>query len=495
MLVRYLYLLTFFSTESFGGTPESEDELSDTNSYIDIPLYDSDEEELSDSSELLDCGIQPEPYDQKLYKDAPITVEESMISILTFLQSEGLTGAGLSKLVSLIELHCLKPNKCFSSTYTLFKQFESVKSPLMSHFYCSVCLKEIEKNRKCDDCKLLSPEIDQVIILSLKDQVSALYERPGFLTDIKYKNVRIKLNSDNLEDIYDGAIYKEAEKGILSESQNISFTWNTDGVSLYDSSRVQLWPFYLVVNELSPETRFKQENMILAACYIGKKKPNCNVFLKHVYENVMQLQKGFPVNVPGSTESINVKATIICGTCDSPAKAMVFNQKHFNGFYSCPICLSKGEKSERSENVFVHPFQENVELRTEEGYEQDVTIAMEMNRGVNLKLRDASHGIKGPTFLYLMVPSMLLSTSVDAMHCIYLGVMRQLLDLWFNKAYKDEQFSLRKVSKVVNHYFVSIKPPNFVKRLPRPLSERASFKAYEFLLFFFTIHYQCCILS
>ena len=56
-------------------------------------------------------------------------------------------------------------------------------------------------------------------------------------------------------DIYDGAAYIKYET-FLSNQANISFTLNTDGVALYRSSKVGIWPIWLVVNELPPSERY-----------------------------------------------------------------------------------------------------------------------------------------------------------------------------------------------------------------------------------------------
>ncbi|XP_052130279.1 uncharacterized protein LOC127751196 isoform X1 [Frankliniella occidentalis] len=271
----------------------------------------------------------------------------------------------------------------------------------------------------------------------------------------------------------------------LSEKFNISFMWNTDGVCLYDSSKLQLWPLYLVINELPPEKRYKRENLILAAVYIGESKPTVNVFLKHVYPLVEQLKQGVSVNVAGEQEPVLIKACIICGTCDTPAKSMMFNMKHFNGFFSCPKCYSLGEKSDRTEQVFVHPYEENAQPRTDENFEEDAILATVTNANKAASARTASHGVKGASYLYIMVNTMILSTSIDTLHCIYLGCMHQLMDLWFHKSHKDEPYSLYKVTKVVSTLLTSIKPPHFVKRLPRSLDHFANFKGFEFLMLFF----------
>ncbi len=58
-----------------------------------------------------------------------------------------------------------------------------------------------------------------------------------------------------IRDIYDGAAYRK-HSTFLNNPANISFTLNTDGVSLYRSSSISIWPVWLVVNELPPRKRY-----------------------------------------------------------------------------------------------------------------------------------------------------------------------------------------------------------------------------------------------
>lgn len=57
-----------------------------------------------------------------------------------------------------------------------------------------------------------------------------------------------------IQDITDGTAYRSmCEEGqFLSSSTNLSAVMNTDGVNLFSSSKVQLWPIFLAINELSP---------------------------------------------------------------------------------------------------------------------------------------------------------------------------------------------------------------------------------------------------
>ena len=61
-----------------------------------------------------------------------------------------------------------------------------------------------------------------------------------------------------ISDVYDGKAYQIhiAEGGFLSNTMNISLLLNTDGVQVFKSSNLSLWPVYLVINELPPHLRY-----------------------------------------------------------------------------------------------------------------------------------------------------------------------------------------------------------------------------------------------
>lgn len=61
-----------------------------------------------------------------------------------------------------------------------------------------------------------------------------------------------------VDDIYQGRLYKEHfQPGkFLYNPHNISLTANTDGVALIKSSKINIWPIYMVINELPPKERY-----------------------------------------------------------------------------------------------------------------------------------------------------------------------------------------------------------------------------------------------
>lgn len=168
------------------------------------------------------------------------------MAILTFSLKFKLTGACLVALLKLILLFIPTPNLFKSTVYLFKKSFSDIHNPLVRHFYCSSCFNDVEENEICEACPRVGQKNSYFIEIPIINQMKTLYRRPGFVNKLQYRQNRKKVNAENYEDIYDGQIYQELCQplGLLSNPNNISFLWNTDGLSLYKSSKFQIWPFF-----------------------------------------------------------------------------------------------------------------------------------------------------------------------------------------------------------------------------------------------------------
>ena len=132
-----------------------------------------------------------------------------------------------------------------------------------------------------------------------------------------------------LRDALDGSEYKKHHR-FVNQPCNVTFTLNTDGVSLFRSSSVDLWPIWLAVNELPPTVRyvcvysspfpllskqqqktncciythsttymirFKRKNLLLAGLWFGRSKPTMSTFLKPLMDHLKTLSSRgtFPI--------------------------------------------------------------------------------------------------------------------------------------------------------------------------------------------------------
>lgn len=489
-----------YSHEGFAGAFD-EQLLDISNDYPELNV--EEEMHIVDYSVLDDATVDLDEHaaesstvhtkDDLPYEGAPINLWESLTAILTFAQSEKISGASLARLISLISIHLPQPNKFFQSNHTLFKLLEKQKEAVDITFFCTKCYKiRPSISELCDVCTDDARSVNYFITLPLAPQIRKLYERPDFVQDIKYKSTRVKENDNNIEDIYDGEIYKEAERSFLTSDTDLTFTWNTDGLQVFKSTSYSMWPWYLVVNELPPEKRYLSENMLIAGIWGSVVKPHPNIYLKKIYNELSNLRKGIDVKFYNSDVVHKIKCCVLCGTCDAPARASFLNMKSHSGFYSCPICLCRGV---RYDNTTVFPFEENFPLRTPQQYEDCLRKAV--NTRVILtedkKKEEECKGIKGPTILSGIVQNPFKTTAIDSMHCVYLGVTRQLLHLWFDKDDKDEKWSIHSKIKIVSGRLLKMTPPHFVERAAQSIEKLTYWKASELRTFLF--YYCLCILS
>ena len=102
---------------------------------------------------------------------------------------------------------------------------------------------------------------------------------------------RRDMETSSLSDIIDGADYRMLCQvgGILHKNQNLTCTFNTDGVALFKSSRIEIWPVYIAINEIPPRERFQCKNIILWGLWQGCGKPPTYTFLKPLVDDLKVL--------------------------------------------------------------------------------------------------------------------------------------------------------------------------------------------------------------
>uniref|UniRef100_A0A6V7IHC1 Transposase domain-containing protein n=1 Tax=Bracon brevicornis TaxID=1563983 RepID=A0A6V7IHC1_9HYME len=479
----------FDASDGYSTIDDNDYDKNEDNHYRDVD--DQDDEELVeandfennfentwDEEEETQFQFDDEPGDdhsaEPLYPNSPISVGESIMMILQFYLRHKISNSALGDLLELIKLHCPGPNQCIKSLYFFRKWLQSynVELQLKKHYYCKACSHLIEDlMEQCPQCE--GSDITYFITIPVESQLKEFFARPGFYYNLQYRFNRVKEDINGLEDIYDGQVYERYMSDVndfdLKSPSNISFMWNSDGVPLFKSSQFSIWPLFLKINELPPKKRNKPPNMLLAGLWFGSKKPDANIFLEPLRNSMTHLYDGENFDVRDLEEQVKVRAIVICGTCDLPAKAIFLNMVQFNGTFGCHKCLIKTEKLEKRR---VYTKYDNLRLRT---LAQNQRYASEAYR------RDKSiYGVKGPTILTQIVEDYVRSTVIDPMHLIS-GISKMLLSIWFDPSNKNHRASLLSHSKTVNKLLSGIAPPSFVERKPRTLDDSSYWKASELI--------------
>lgn len=117
---------------------------------------------------------------------------------------------------------------------------------------------------------------------------------------------------------------------------------NTDGVPVFKSSKVSIWPLYLVINELNYRKRMAYENMIFVGLWFGEKKPAMWTFLKPHSHSFAALEKGVYVNSPERGNFL-CRGILLACSCDLPARCLLCNGMQYNGENGCWKWLQPGQ--------------------------------------------------------------------------------------------------------------------------------------------------------
>ncbi len=114
--------------------------------------------------------------------------------------------------------------------------------------------------------------------------------------------------------------------------------------------------------------------MILAGLWYLNEKPNMQLYLKPIIEELSKLETigreyynvslmsniliGIDILPPGSQKSLRFSLHVISCSCDLPAKTLVLNFNQFYGAYGCGVCEQSGRSyhTEKGGNVRIFRF-------------------------------------------------------------------------------------------------------------------------------------------
>lgn len=408
-----------------------------------------------------------------------------------------LSDEALSYIISIIAMLLPSGNNMIKSIYALKDHLRKFVSFPTIHYLCSFCGTHVEKasktctNRYCLKDLSQPGAIGYFIQHSIIKQLQLMCKRKSFLEKIRSHRFKHYKNNDekSVKDVYDGTNYKEAfRKGFLEDPNSISFSLNTDGVQIFRSSTVSMWPVYMLINELPVSERKLKENIIYYGLWISSRKPIMWSYLKPFHKELCELEDGVYVKDCNDTPFC-WRATVLNCVCDLPARCMMSNNTQFNGAYGCWFCLQPGETYTTNKGGHVHIFPYQKEdpkgpQRTPENLQEDVNSVIS-NIHENKK-KFVVRGVKGPFwFMFLKHFNVINGFVINYMHGVCAGVMKLLMVLWFDKVHKSEPFSMYTSVSLVSTRLKSIRPNLTITRPPRSLGDLSHWKTSEFRNFLF----------
>lgn len=354
-------------------------------------------------------------------------------------------------------------------------------------FNCESCDEIVIKNNKCSGCdrcfKKKSKQNNFLVYISLEQQIRRLLNK-HFREIINY--LKREHNGDIISDIDDGTLYKQ----ITAKNPNIhilGLTLNTDGANIYKSSKGSLWPVQLYANFLPPNIRYASENIIVSTLYYRNKKPDMTNLLYTLAAELDHLKENLII-IYEENEIWSFLPTVILGVFDLPARAEVQAMKGPTGKFGCPFCLHQGEPIKNlSGKTTIRYTQKSTQPKIKT--HSDTVLISERFCKKSLRetsAKDSIDGVKSiiPLLLFDEI-DVINSLPVDIMHSIYLGIMKDLIEIWIGKKriptppYKDYKIKSVKFRQLLSHRIMSLKPNIILYN--RSIFEIANFKASELM--------------
>jgi len=432
-----------------------------------------------------------------------ITVGDVMFMVLSLGLRHGLTWdaqVDILKMMSTIFSQVNLPNTKFLYMKHVFSKTsqESIKF----HVQCRKCdvylgVKSSEaETALCENCQSrvsLSDESNFFASVSLESQLKEYLQDDKFVKLVHTYRFKQITNSRDLNDIYNGDIYKSffENGGFLSSPYNMSFSFFTDGVQYGTSSNKTIWPIYLTINELPYKERSRY--LILAGVYVGPKDPNQQVFLRPFVQEAKKLfNEGFSWIHEG--RHVISRVVLLCCILDSVARYQVLNHQSFVAKYGCTFCYKQSSRTRLGQRYLVSA---PAELRTEETLREDLK-ELYAKRHMTNQFERVSRGVKGPSLLMSLNGFILTKgVVVDYMHAICVGVVKHHIEMLLESTRKrfwlvmDEgNFAKKYLLAEIDRRIGLIQSNSSIIRELRPMTDVALWKASEFrswLLFYMVV--------
>src|SRR6266496_651296 len=129
--------------------------------------------------------------------------------------------------------------------------------------------------------------------LSIKDRLKIQFSDKNRAKELLYRYEYIRNKADDdLDDIFDGKIYKElVDENLFNDKRDIAFIASCDGYQIFKQKTDDCWLFLLINNNLDPLLRVKKGNLLVPFLIPGPNQPkDFNTFLRPFIDEMKELE-------------------------------------------------------------------------------------------------------------------------------------------------------------------------------------------------------------
>lgn len=376
-----------------------------------------------------------------LYPESDVTLDEFLLAFLAIKQKNSLSDSASRDILKLIKFILPKKNKCPETLSGLNHLFVD-KDIGLFHVFCSNCKKIIKNDHiinyklKKKICNLCQSDASVFLTFDIEKQLNTILipRIDQIISSNNYNNP----NDSEINNAFDGRVYKKYIRDKKDNNMDISFNLNTDGAQVNNSISSTMWPLIGTIVELDQKCRETYNNMVLFGMFnftlkflsvifeliqsyiiqglwLDKTKPD-NIFYRKSVEKLKRLMKD-KLKLNDHIFNIRIQSFLM----DLPAKASVLNIKQFNGEFGCIACDHPGENHHLYKK-WHYPYSRKYNYKTDQNYMIYANVAQ--------KTKQHIFGVKGTNeFIDLLdIPSQI---PFDYMHLVLQGHTKWLLKQYF----------------------------------------------------------------
>uniref|UniRef100_A0A1B0CBC6 Putative transposase domain-containing protein n=1 Tax=Lutzomyia longipalpis TaxID=7200 RepID=A0A1B0CBC6_LUTLO len=252
-------------------------------------------------------------------------------------------------------------------------------------------------------------------------------------------------------------VCKQLEQLNLDNLPKISIRFHVDGLQVFKSSKIDVWPILCAIDELPnipPQ---------VVAIYCGNGKPSCvsEYFEKFIPDVQDLIRNGLKIGMH------HIIVSIKSFLCDLPARAFVKGTVYYNHRYGCSKCTVEGENDPGPRMSYPTL---NAPKRTNESFR---------------RRQDPSHHHETSIIEELPIDMITAFPVSDDLHLLHLGVMKRLVLGWMEGKFNYHSKWPAAITKKVSRRLVKLNyyRPKELHRNIRDLNEISRWKATEWRTF------------
>ena len=233
------------------------------------------------------------------------------------------------------------------------------------------------------------------------------------------------VHEKELEDIYDGRVWKEFESNFFSGRNNLGFMLNVDWFQPYKHSTYSLGVIYLVILNFPRNIRYKLENSIIIGFIPGPHEPsgNINTYLGPLVQELLELWHGSWVG--GGSRQRYVRGALLAVSSDVPACRKIGGFVGHSAAIGCSKCTKEfptavfGEKADYGGYDVDQWPERDSNTHKDYGYQHLTTQTMSAQKDIERK-----YGARYSILYELPYYDPVRFVIIDPMHCLFLGIAK-----------------------------------------------------------------------